>query len=143
MGEFKSLARGILDRILEGEREIHPTEIPELIAGGGHVGKEPFHCYPGGEPSDDCYSLAVIVSLSSKRNTVLRSGHLDFEKALEMLIRHMQGTCVGVTRTAVLITDSWHPDAFEKWHSNIDQIGKKALVEIYLLAGHQVTEIGI
>lgn len=52
---------------------------------------------------------------------------------LERLVRHVQGCCAGTTREAVLITDTWNPEAFERWRGNLDAIGRTASIAIYLI----------
>jgi len=56
-----------------------------------------------------------------------------FAYMLERLVRHIQGTCAGTTREVVLITDTWNPEAFERWRSNLETIRQTASLAIYLI----------
>ncbi len=52
---------------------------------------------------------------------------------LERLVRHVQGSCAGTTREAVLITDTWNPEAFERWRSNLETLRRTTALGIYLI----------
>ena len=56
-----------------------------------------------------------------------------FAYMLERLVRHVQGSCAGTTREAVLITDTWNPEAFERWRSNLETIRQSVSLAIYLI----------
>lgn len=133
MGEFGSMARQIAGEIAERRGDgggIRATDIPDIIeqAFGSEV-----NCYPG-IPSG-CHSKLVLVSLESKRYKQGR-GHLNFSQALQYLVRHMQGSCPGITRSAVLILDTWNPNEIDFWLPNIQQIQRSAYIEFYMLSGN-------
>ena len=138
-GEFERVA----DRIAEiferraEEQGISPKDVPEITspATGGEV-----NCYPG-YPADTCYPVAYFFSLASHRYTKGCRGHLTCRQALEKLVQHMQGLCVGHTHAAIMITDSWDTNAFEDWRANIEQIRRNSLVEIYLLTAGRAARI--
>lgn len=52
---------------------------------------------------------------------------------LERLVRRVRGSCAGTTREAVLATDTWNPEAFVRWRSNLETIGRTVSVVIYLI----------
>ncbi len=56
-----------------------------------------------------------------------------FAYMLERLVRHVQGSCAGATREVVLIADTWNPEAFERWRSNLETIRQTASLAIYLI----------
>ena len=114
---------------------ISPDDITRVVSS---CGGEPVNCYPG-EPGAACHSMAVFVSLTAKAYARGR-GHLSFRQALECFVQHMQGGCAGRTHTAIVIVDSWDPEAFEDWRANIEQVRKSgAFVEVYLVDSNSVT----
>jgi len=121
-GEFTEMTREIFNRILRevpeevyfGQEErafiprdrrhgIGPKEIPEII--GVVTGLSEFNCYPG-YPSNMCYPIAFFVSLNS-RAVAKGRGRLRFQDILDRLIEHMLAKCDGITKSAIIITDSW------------------------------------
>ena len=97
------------------------------------------NCYPG-VPGNACHQLAFFISLSGKR--AKGRGHISFERILEILVRHVQGICIGVTKHVVLITDSWNAAEYEKWQPNIKAIKDSGVVvEAHLLVEGSVVTI--
>lgn len=138
MGEFERLAQSVVEELSCRENEgILVSDIPMLIES---CCSEAVNCYPG-VPSV-CHEKLVLLSLKSKLHTK-GVGHISFQKALELLVRHMQGSCSGSTRIAVLITDNWDVKALDFWRHNIVRIQHNALVEIYMISGSKVTRIAI
>lgn len=129
-GEFFRIAAQIAERASEGG--ISVADIAE-IASSNH-GEVNF--YPG-DPGNQCHRLAYFVSLHGKLRK--GKGHYNFAQVMEEFIQHMQGRCIGVTQHAVLMTDAWWHDHYEKWRDNIEAIKQSGVtVEAYLigLGGH-------
>jgi len=124
---------------------IHPDQIPDIIKEsiGTLIGSEEnhFNCYPGIPGGRRC-SVAFFVSLANSENTRGR-GHLNCRKALEKIVQHMQGSCSERTSLAVLITDSWDPEAFEEWKANLHEIDRQKYLRILLILGGTVSPIDI
>ncbi len=139
--EYLEIAQRILDRIKKCKAEkacqITPDDLVELVvANSGDI-----NCYPGA-PNNECCQVAFFISLTSGRYLSQRGRHLSFRKALELFVQHMQGHCKTTTKIAVLIFDSWDPDAFGEWESNIEQIQLDgAHIEIFLITGNSVTPV--
>ena len=92
------------------------------------------NCYPG-DPNHPCYPLAVFLSLHGRLAKGTKWSYYNFENILQEIIRHVQGSCPGVTRDVVLITDSWLAPNIEKWQAVIRNIivEKGINVEVYLI----------
>jgi len=153
MGEFRHVAEDFLRRLRErtgafreypGEREqrsVRAGDIPDLF--GDETGRgDGFNCYPG-IPGHPCYELALFISLQSREYIGNSRGHLTFREALIKLVQHMLGSCFDTTRTAVLITDNWNPNALDEWQSTIRRVVAltNLHLEIYLLQGDQTIEM--
>ncbi len=138
---FRQLLKIFLDRIKKCKTEeacqITPDDLVELVgANSGLV-----NCYPG-FPTNICCREAFFISLTSGQYLSQRGRHLSFRKALELLVQHMQGHCKTTTKVAVLIFDSWDPDAFREWELNIEQIQLDgAHIEIFLITGNNITPV--
>lgn len=91
------------------------------------------NCYPS-KTKGTCKNVAYFISLTNKRYTK-GNGHLTFTKALEYLVKHMQGSCPVITKTAILICDSWNPAAIEFWLNNIREMKKDKVVKAYFYPG--------
>ena len=140
-GEFQNVAyriARILEELAEGGKDISPKNLPEITSQA--TGKKEVNCYPG-YPSNTCYEEAYFYSLTSHKYKNGYRGHLTFREALEKLVQHMQGLCVGHTHAAIMITDSWDTNAFEDWRANIEQIRRNSLVEIYLITAGRAARI--
>ena len=148
MGDFSVVAEAIKEAIKDtdisyddpyaGTTGVRPEDIPGIIESAS--GANSFNCYPG-RSTNRCFEMVYFVSLNSRRYAKGR-GHPNFEKTLELLIRHMQGLCPETT-TAVIITDSWDARIFEKWRDNISKIKNKAHIEVHLISPAMHTEIHI
>jgi hypothetical protein len=123
--------------------------------------------YPG-EPTDACHPLAWFVALEGplgreiQRETrpprfpfwwlaYQRAGWYGddlylphppygFTHTLELFVRHMQGCCGGITRQAVIVTDTWIAPVYERWRGNIERIRGVAHVEGYLVGAGRLYE---
>lgn len=142
--EYLEVAERILDRIkkcnVNEAAAITTKDLVELVgANSGLV-----NCYPG-FPDNACCRKAFFISLTSNRYISSRGGgHLTFRKALEVFVRHMQGYCKGRTEVAIFIIDSWDPDSFSEWQSNIEQIKKEGAHVIFLqITGDKVTPLNL
>lgn len=145
MGEFKGIAEGIARRIAAVEGGVTPDALAEIgVEVSTAAGFGPYiNCYPG-TPSNACCPLALFISLSAQGYARKRRGqpHLSFAEALDCLVAHMTGECSGITRHAVLVTDSWDGTAWMKWHNTVKNLRQNATIEIYLITGEgAVTEI--
>jgi hypothetical protein len=142
-GDYKYLeiAQRIVDRIIKCKAaeagQITPDDLAELVgANSGDI-----NCYPGA-PNNKCCHEAFFISLTSGRYLSQRGRHLSFRKTLELFVQHMQGHCRGTTNVAVLIFDSWDPEAFGEWESNIEQIQSgSGHIEVFLITGNNVTPV--
>ncbi len=140
MSELTDIAQRLARRLAEASAEdgISVPAIVDIVSGSGRG--EAINCYPG-IPCHDCHGLAVFVSLTSPEYKGKHRGHLTFRKAVEMLIRHMQGTCARHTHGAVLIVDSWDPYVVSEWRPNLRKIASDAHMEIYLVGSGTVAPI--
>lgn len=143
MGEFQEIAEelaGIIDGFKENEKGISRDDIPNIVERvvGHRIGE--INCYPG-IPGFSCCDMAVFVSVNSPSYTKGRQGHLKCNKALAKIIQHMQGTCIGITKRAVLLTDSWDHAAYDEWRANLRNINANAQLEVYLMTGRNITPI--
>jgi len=148
-GEFTEMTREIFNRFLRevpeevyfGQEErsfvqedrrhgVRPEEIPGII--GDVTGLSEFNCYPG-YPGNICYPVAFFVSLNS-RVVAKGRGHLHFQKILDCFIEHMLVKCDGITKNAIMVTDSWDARIAYSKRSFIDKIRKQANVELYILS---------
>ena len=137
MGEFEQLAQRIAEELSRRQEEgIRSSEVPSLV--DRCIGGEVVNCYPG-VPSG-CHEKLVLVALESKSYTT-GGGHLSFRKAIEHLVRHMQGSCPGKTRIAVLITDTWDAKVIDFWRPNIEQIKGNSFLECYVISGGSVNQV--
>ena len=127
--ELVSIANRIAEQAAHGG--ISVTELIEILSSGFHG---EINCYPG-YPSDRCHGLAFFVSLHGQLRT--GKGHLNFAQAMEALIQHMQGRCFDTTQQAVVITDAWWHDHYEKWRTNIDAMKQSGMrIEFYLIGAN-------
>lgn len=149
MGEFQEIAERIAGILAEmtDKGGVTSQQLAEIVGsalreGGSITGSEDsFNCYPG-IPGHGCKELAFFLSLSSSSFSKGR-GHLNCKQAMENIIQHMQGSCPGITRYAIFLTDSWDAYAFNEWQANLRQIKQKALLEVYLLTGKNVSYISL
>lgn len=139
MGEFEHLVQEIAGQLSRRENEgVRSAEIPSLIQDS--LSGEAVNCYPG--VPGRCHEKLVLLSLQSKTYTA-GGGHLSFRKALEYLVRHMQGSCSGNTQIAILITDNWDAKALDFWRPNIKQIQGTAFLEVYMMTGDNITKVTV
>lgn len=139
MGDFYEIAERILSRLEDSREGIHANEIPPLAK---TVFGTDINCYPGAL-GYGCHELALFVSLNSPLYAKKGRGHLKCGEAMEKIVQHMQGSCLGKTKKAIFITDSWDVSAFAKWKSNLEQISSSNHFEIYLLVGRSIAHIKI
>ncbi len=131
MEELDGQVQGLAKR-LGAQGPIRPDEISGLIqeSFGGTV-----NCYPGGAPGA-CCPVAIFVSLRGREYVEGRRGHLDFRRALERLVQHMQGRCPVYTSLALLVADELDRDALDEWLPNLQEIRNSGRqVVVYLLQG--------
>jgi hypothetical protein len=139
MDRFRGIAEHIARNALDGG--IAENQLLEIVrkSGQSYTGSA-FNCYPG-LPGDQCYPLALFVSLSGK----LRRGPwwYTFPRILVALDQHFYGKCRGQTREGVVITDTWESRAYEEWKTNIENMKQDGVsLEIYLVGdGGWATEI--
>lgn len=133
-GEFGRVVARICNQIYRGERDgkIRAKDIPSILSNSLGGGNWDVNCYPG-EPSHACHNIAYFFSLSAPDVIDKKRGHLKFEDAIEKLIQHMQGHCTGITKYAVLVTDSWNARVAYAWSRNIKEIKENCHLEIYLI----------
>lgn len=143
--KYYEVAERILDRIkkcgtIDGPAHITPNDLVELVGGNSGL----VNCYPG-VPGNVCCREAFFISLTSTRYIPSRGGgHLTFRKALETFVQHMQGHCKGRTEVAIFIVDSFDPDAFCEWQSNIEQLRSDgAHIGAFLITGDKVNPINL
>jgi hypothetical protein len=121
----------------------------ELEPGGGIKGSdiagfigergEPINCYPG-VPGGGCHEEAYFISLKSPKYTAPRGKHLGLSEAMQKLVQHMQGHCIGITRQAYVVCDNWQPELADPWRSNIKVIRDSGcVVQIWLYNDGQFT----
>jgi hypothetical protein len=132
---FNDFVAAIVEKIGRGPVGVH--NIGDIAK---QVGLEA-NFYPG-VSSEDCCDNAFFISLSSKSYRKGR-GHYYFNEILQKLIQHMQGACPGTAKRAIVITDSFEPDEFQRWKFNIDEIRKIATVEFYLISGSRYTQLSV
>ena len=104
------------------------SDIEDILSSriGGAV-----NCYPG-TPTNQCYHVAFFVSLQGRASK--GRGHLNFAQMLEEFVKHMQGRCPGITHHAILITNAWWHDHYEKWYANIESVKHGGvMMEAYLI----------
>lgn len=131
------VAEGIADIIVRGE-QIHSDDISDIV---GNIAGQ-VNCYPSRIKSG-CKHEAYFISLRSQRYA-RGSGHLTFRKALECLVQHMQGSCDGITKIAIIVTDSWDEKAFDDWYDNVEQIKRQGrIVQAYIISGNNVSQMRI
>lgn len=139
MSEFEGVCQRIADMLDQARQPAGGVSVGDLVTIAGEAigrGGDEINCYPG-VPGAGCHDLAFFFSL---RSPIAKGGkHLNFLQALQKIVQHMQGSCLGATRHAVFVTDCWDAPAYEEWKSNIHQIQRNARVEAYLLVGSRVT----
>lgn len=141
MGEFQEIASEFAGLIEESKHEkgIRSDDLADIIGRiAGHWGGK-INCYPGIR-GFDCFDIAYFISLTAPSHKD-KKGHLTCGQAMEKIVQHMQGGCLGETRRAVFLTDNWDPAAYEAWKVNFRQIKDGALLEAYLLTGRNASEI--
>ncbi len=153
MGEFIGIAESIAEtlEIIKREKEtgeiapedIERAHIPEVI--GAPCGRgRPINFYPYGTPGYGCCEFALFLSLQTTAYVKKRRrGHINCGQAIRQIVQHMQGSCMGKTLSAVLVTDNWDEDSYRFWKENFNNINKHAYIEVYLLAGKGVSEIQV
>lgn len=125
-GEFRTMVEALLKRAADGG--LRAEDAAPLA---GEVIGVPVNCYPG-VPGDACCNVAIFIALHGK----LAHGRwpYNFTGILEAMVRHLQGSCAGITEHAVVITDSWFAEGYEKWKENIEVIKRSVHVEVCLVA---------
>jgi hypothetical protein len=134
--EFMQVAGRIAEGAANGGIAI--GEIGEMVS--QHQGE--VNCYPG-IASAQCHPISFFVALHGR--LAKGKGHYNFAQILEEFVRHMQGRCPGITRHAILITDAWWHDHYEKWYANIEAIKREGVaVEAYWIGiGGRVSQLSI
>lgn len=133
--EFGHVAERISDAIFTAQqigKGITVDDLEHITNGDGYG----MNMYPSNHGGSCCHE-AFFISLSSTRYAK-SAGHLKFRKALEKLVQHTQGTCSGITKVAVLITDSWDANAIDEWRGNIEQIQQHIHLEVYLITNSRI-----
>lgn len=129
----------ILER-MSHETEISPEMIPRIVSDALSRNNN-FNCYPG-SPSHMCCKLAVFVSLQANQYRKRWPGgykHMSFHQALAMIVKHMQGSCHGITTHAIFIADTWDVNAYKTWEQNLKTIKSQFHLEEYLIvSGHAI-----
>lgn len=152
-GEYVGTVQEIARVAAEGELDIE--RLREILSQRHGA----FNCYPG-ELTDTCHPMAWFVALEGLLGRGIQSDvggpwHPRFRRwwregywgdwqnapqppygfaaILEHFVRHLQGHCAGLTREAIILTDSWSGPVYEHWRGNIEQIRVKTKVEIYLI----------
>lgn len=124
-GDFFPVAAQIAESAADGG--IAVEEIADIL--GQQDGD--VNCYPG-KRSVQCHRVAYFISLNGRLRK--GKGHYNFAQMLEEFIKHMQGRCPGSTQQAVIITDAWWQDHYEKWYDNVQAIKRTGVtVEAYLI----------
>ena len=150
--EYTNTVRDIARVASDGELDIE--KLGELLSGRHGA----INCYPG-EPTDTCYPMAWFVAVEGQLGRGIQQDFgppwhhryrywrrmspwddwgtpqppYGFAALLEQCVRHMQGHCAGVTREAIILTDSWNALAYEHWRGNLERIRAQARVEIHLI----------
>ncbi len=137
MGKFYDVAKGIFTRLHDSEIGISADEVPILVE--SIMGPE-INCYPG-SPYSRCHEFCLFVSLTSPAHAK-GARHLKFRKALETIVQHVEDTCID-TEEIAFVTDSWDAKAFNEWKGILERISHKIHFEIYLIAGHTISQIKI
>lgn len=119
-----------LHRVLqEGSRGIFVEEIVECVGGKGEV-----NCYPG-YPTRKCHSIAYFVSINGAA-AVGKKGHINFRGIMRRFKGHMSKACYGITKRAVIISNDWNTEEYEKYHIYIEQLRKTGvIIEAYFIGG--------
>ena len=134
MSEYAEMvARALAEAEFDGG--IRPGDIAKIFGGG-----ESINCYPG-IPGGSCKDTAVFVSLSSSAHKGKHRGHLSCRQAIEKLVQHMQGSCLGITRHAVVVVDSWDAEAASEWMANLKRIQSETDFGVYLVAGGSISPV--
>ena len=134
-GEFFNIATQIAQQASDGG--ISVNEIGDLVSlRNGEV-----NCYPG-TPSNACHKVSYFIALHG--SLAKGRGHYNFAQILEEFIKHMQGRCPGITKHAVIITNAWWHDQYEKWYANIETIKRDGVfIEAYLIGKGRVSQLNI
>lgn len=134
-GEFFHIAAQIAQQTLDGG--ISVNEIGDLVSlPNGEV-----NCYPG-TPSNTCHTVSYFVALHG--GLARGRGHYNFAQILEEFVKHMQGRCPGITKHAVIITNAWWHDQYEKWYANIETVKRDGVfIEAYLIGKGRVSQLNI
>jgi hypothetical protein len=143
MAEFQRIAERIAEAFerISRERKIDAGELQGIIADAWCCGNDLLNCYPG-EPGSDCQDVAFFISLSSSKYCAPGDAkHYSFEKIWQVFAQHMQGHCPGVTRNAIIISDTWDAGIQAEWQANISQVQRMASVEGYLLTAGRVSQV--
>ncbi len=143
MGEFRNQVEEITS-ILNEKRSIDKKiDISEVVKATTLVSGESINCYPG-IPGDKCYKVAYFYSITDKSKYHIKRGKsLSLSAVLDKLVSHMRGACEDETQVAILITDNWDANVYNKWKGVLERIKKNAHLEIYLVVSNQYTEIKI
>ena len=136
MGEFIRSAEAIFQACWgieegDGARRVSVKDIGDIMGESFGEGHGMINLYPS-EGKTGCCDTAFFVSLTGPYAYRMK-GHLKFDQALGHFVQHMQGGCRGITRSAIIITDSLEPNALAKWYWNIKEVGKNAYVEMNLI----------
>lgn len=119
-----------------GEGKLKTDDVARIVADYAGL----VNCYPG-TPTDICCEKAYFISLSVSRPGSSKP-HLKFGEALEQIVLHMTRKCGSITHMAILLTDNWDAQAFEKYFPSIKSF-KHLYLEAYLVVGDKVSRIEI
>ena len=133
-GEFMRVAEELAKRICDADG-VTIDDLTDIFRDSGGFG----NLYPS-NTKGSCQPVAFFVSLSVNKNG---RGHLNFSEMIACFVQHMQGHCPGVTRHAVMITDSWDAIVFDDWRANVERVKLDASVEVYMIKGKSVMPVPI
>lgn len=124
-GEFLEIANRIAKKATDTGITI--KEIADIVSSSlGEV-----NCYPG-IPTSNCYDVAFFISLSEAKAKGNR--HLTFIRMINSFVRHFQKSCLTKTRHAVIITDNWWTQDYEKNLRYIESFKRNGIrIEAYFI----------
>ena len=125
-GQVEEVLGGILGR-LDESRGDHAGDIGDIASTLGRW----VNVYPS-DHLGACHEILVVFSLKSKRWRGQQMPHVKFKDAIQKIINHMNdpAECKGITRYALLVTDTWDPTPVEPFESLLRSMG----VDVLLLA---------
>jgi len=95
-----------------------------------------FNFYPSKYPSN-CCEVAFFTSLNGNRWNIHDNERISLENMFKTMIKHCQGSCFGITKYAVIITDNWDDNAVDFWRHNFEKMKTDGIeIEVYFLIGN-------